>query len=107
MSLPVFDFNVGDTKTITFQYRKADKESLEPITGLIFRFYARDEPGDSAYTIDPVTAVNNDATSEFTFTVVLPLVGFDGFYWIEVEDGLGNIDTFKPAKGTRIVVRVK
>jgi hypothetical protein len=109
MSLPVLDFNVDDTKTLKYQLREADKETPVDITGLTFRFYAKDEPGDTTYTISPVTAALTDPTNgRFEFQDVdMPSEAFDGFYWIEREDGAGNVDTFPPSKGTQIIVRVK
>ena len=109
MSLPILDFNVDDTKTIKFQLREADKITPVDITDLIFRFFARDEAGDSAYTISPVTAVLTNPTNgqgEFQ-DVSWPSDPTNSFYWIEREDGVGNVDTFPPSLGTQLFARAK
>jgi hypothetical protein len=111
MALPVLKYNSGDTKTIPFQVRKKDKITPENITGLIFRFFAKDEPGDATYLIDPVTATITDAENgegEFQ-DVLMPTVTENkrGLYWIEREDGVGKIDTFQPAEGTEIRILLK
>lgn len=108
MALERLEFNVEDNKTLKFQLREGDRVTPVDITGLTFRFYAKDEPGDAAYTIDPVTATITDAANgRFEFDVTMPATAFDGFYWIEREDGGGNVDTFKPAKGMQIQVLEK
>jgi len=105
MGLPNLQFNVGDRKTIKCQLREADGIAPKNIAGLIFRIYAKDEPGDATYAIDPVEAtITDEANGRFEFDVTMPATAFDGFYWIEREDGGGNVDTFKPAQGTQILV---
>jgi hypothetical protein len=108
MALPILKFNVGDQKTIKCQLRKSDGVTPENITGLAFRFYAKDEPGDVAYTIDPVTATNTDEPNgRFEFDVTMPANPTNSFYWIERDDGAGSVDTFKPAEGTEIRILPK
>jgi len=108
MALPKLEFNINDKKTLKCQLREADGITPKDITGLIFRFYAKDEPGDASYTIDPVEAtITDEANGRFEFVLTMPADPFDGFYWIEREDGGGNIDTFKPARGTQIQVLSK
>lgn len=106
MGLPILKFNVDDTKTLRFQLREADKVTPVDITDLIFRFFARDEAGDTAYTISPVTAtITNAANGQFEFQdIAMPSDPTNSLYWVEREDGLGNVDTFKPAEGTDILI---
>ena len=108
MSLPVLKFNVDDRKTIKFQLREADKVTPVDITDLIIRFFARENPGDTEYIIDPVVADHtDDALGKFEFDVLMPADPDKGAYWIEREDGLGNVDTFNPAEGTEIRILAK
>jgi len=107
MSLPVFKFNVDDTKTLKFQLREADKITPVDITGLVFKFFARDKAGDAAYTISPVTGTITNATNgQFEFEVAMPSTRSDSVYWITREAG-GEVDTFKPAEGTEIRILEK
>jgi len=108
MTLSALMFNVGDVKTLKFQLREADKATPVDITGLVFTFYAKDEPGDAAYKIDPVVGnITDAANGRFEFDVTMPATPFDGFYWIEREDDGGNTDTITPASGTEIRVLAK
>ena len=108
MSLPVLKFNVDDRKTIKFQLREADKVTPVDITGLIFRFFARENPGDVDYIIAPVVADHtDDLNGKFEFDVLMPSAADTGVYWVEREDGLGNVDTFNPAEGTEIRILSK
>jgi hypothetical protein len=101
MALPVLKYNVGDSKTLRFQLREADKITPVNIAGLTFTFYARDKAGDAAYTISPVTATITDAANgRFEFDVLMPATATNSLYWITREDG--DIDTFEPAEGTEI-----
>lgn len=106
MGLPILDYNVGDSKTLRFQLREADKITPVNIAGLVFTFYARAQAGDVAYTISPVTATITDAANgRFEFDVVMPADKTDSLYWITREDG--DLDTFPPSLGTPIFVRDK
>ena len=108
MSLPVLKFNVDDTKTLKFQLRAADKVTPVDISGLIFKFFARDKAGDAAYTISPVTGTITDAVNgQFEFEVVMPSTASNSVYWVTREDGGGAIDTFGPAEGTEIRILEK
>jgi hypothetical protein len=108
MSLPVLKFNINDVKTLKFQLREADGVTPVDITGLTFTFFARDEAGDAAYTIDPVAATNtDDLNGRFEFDVTMPSTSSDSLYWIEREDIGGNVDTFTPAEGTQIQILEK
>lgn len=108
MSLPVLKFNVDDLKTLKFQLREADGVTPVDIAGLTFTFYARDEAGNTEYTIAPVVATNTDETNgRFEFDVTMPSTPSDSLYWIEREDGGGNVDTFAPAEGTQIQILEK
>jgi len=108
MSLPILKFNVNDTKTLKFRLFEADGVTPVDITGLTIRFYAKDEPGDAAYTIDPVEATIPTGTDgRFEFEIVMPATSSDSLYWIEREDAGANIDTFAPAEGTQIQVLEK
>lgn len=107
MALPVFKFNVDDTKTLRFQLREADKITPVDITGLVFTFFARDKAGDAAYTISPVTGTNTDnVNGQFEFEVAMPSTRSNSVYWITREAG-GEVDTFKPAEGTEIRILEK
>jgi hypothetical protein len=109
MALQRLEFNVDDVKTLRFQLREADKVTPVDITGLTFRFYAKAEPGDAAYTISPVTAtipLGTDGRFQFD-DVTMPSTPSDSKYWIEREDGGGKVDTFKPAEGTDIAIKLK
>lgn len=105
MALPVLKFNVGDTKTLRFRLLKS-KEDPTPVdlTGLTFRFFARQAPGDPEYKIDPIDATIPDPLDgRFIFEGVdMPADAFIGLYWIEREDGAANVDTLQPAEGTEI-----
>lgn len=108
MALRVLKFNVDDTKTIKCRLLEADKVTPVDITGQIFKFFARDKAGDSAYTISPVTGTHtDDADGQFEFDVVMPSDPTNSLYWITRDDGIGNIDTFKPAEGTEIRILEK
>lgn len=105
MALEVLKFNIDDQKTLRFQLREGDKITPVDITGLTFTFFAREKAGDVAYTIDPVVASNTDEPNgRFEFDVTMPAASTDSLYWIEQEDGVGNVDTFKPAEGTQILI---
>jgi len=107
MSLPVLKFNVDDTKTLRFQLREADKITPVDITGLVFKFFARDKAGDAAYTIDPVTGTITDAANgQFEFEVAMPSTASNSVYWVTRESG-GEVDTFQPAEGTEIRILEK
>lgn len=107
MALPVFKFNVDDTKTLRFQLREADKITPVDITGLVFKFFARDKAGDVAYTISPVTGTNTDnVNGQFEFEVAMPSTRSNSVYWITREAG-GEVDTFQPAEGTEIRILEK
>ena len=107
MSLPVLKFNVDDTKTLRFQLREADKITPVDITGLVFKFFARDKAGDVAYTISPVTGTITDAANgQFEFEVAMPSTASNSVYWITREAG-GEVDTFQPAEGTEIRILEK
>lgn len=107
MSLPVLKFNVDDTKTLKFQLREADKITPVDITGLVFKFFARDKAGDTAYTISPVTGTITDAANgRFEFEVAMPSDPSNSLYWVTRESG-GETDTFKPAEGTEIRILEK
>ncbi len=107
MSLPVLKFNVDDTKTLRFQLRAADKVTPVDITGLVFKFFARDKAGDAAYTINPVTATITDAENgQFEFDVAMPSTPSNSLYWITREAG-AEVDTFQPAEGTEIRILEK
>lgn len=108
MSLPVLKFNVDDSKTLKYQLREADKITPVDITGLIFRWFARDKAGDATYTIAPVVATITDATNgQFEFDITMPSDPSNSLYWIEREDGGGDVDTFGPAEGTEIRILEK
>lgn len=107
MSLPVLKFNVDDTKTLRFQLRDADKITPVDITGLVFKFFARDKAGDAAYTISPVTGtITNAANGQFEFEVAMPSTDSKSLYWVTREAG-GETDTFQPAEGTEIRILEK
>ena len=107
MILPVFKFNVDDTKTLRFQLREADKITPVNITGLIFKFFARDKAGDSVYTISPVTGTITDAANgRYEFDVAMPSGPSNSSYWVTREAG-GEVDTFEPAEGTEIRILEK
>ncbi len=107
MSLPVLKFNVDDTKTLRFQLRAADKITPVDITGLTFKFFARDKAGDAAYTISPVTGTITDAgNGQFEFGVSMPSTSSKSVYWVTRESG-GEVDTFAPAEGTEIRILQK
>jgi hypothetical protein len=107
-SLPVLKFNVDDEKTLKFQLREADRTTPVDITGLTLRFFARVNAGDPDYIISPVVATLTDPVNgRFEFDVTMPSTPDDGLYWIEREGGVGNIDTFPPAKGTEIRILEK
>jgi hypothetical protein len=108
MGLPALKFNVNDQKTLQFQLREADGVTPVDITGLTFTLYARDEAGDTDYTIDPVEATNTDEPNgRFKFDITFPSTASDSLYWIERDDGAGNVDTFQPAEGTQIQIMNK
>ena len=107
MSLPVLKFNIDDTKTLSFQLRAADKVTPVDITGLTFKFFARDKAGDATYTIDPVTGTITDAANgRFEFDISMPSTASNSLYWITRESG-GEVDTFGPAEGTEIRILEK
>lgn len=106
MSLPVLKFNVDDSKTLRFQLREADKITPVDISGLTFKFFARDKAGDTAYTISPVTATIPTGTDgRFEFDVFMPSTESNSLYWITRENG--DVDTFPPAEGTQIQIMEK
>lgn len=109
MALPILKFNVGDDKVIKCRWLQSDGVSPVDLTGLTIKFYAKDEPGDVAYTIDPVTATILDPPTDgrFEFAVTMPAEATNSFYWITREDGGGNPDTAPPAEGTPIHVLPK
>ena len=103
MGLPKLKYNVDDSKTLKFQLRAADKVTPVNITGLTFKFFAREKAGDAAYTIDPVTATIPTGTDgRFEFDVLMPSDATNSLYWITRENG--DLDTFAPAEGTEIQI---
>lgn len=108
MALQVLKFNVDDSKTLNFRWMQADKVTPVDLTGLTIRFYAREKAGDAAYTISPVTAdIPTPADGRFSFDVDMPATPTNSLYWIEREDGSGNVDTAEPAEGTEIFILEK
>lgn len=109
MALPILKFNVGDDKVIRGRWLQADGVSPVDLTGLTVKFYAKDEPGDVAYTIDPVVATILDPPTDgrFEIPVTMPADPTNSFYWITRDDGAGSVDTAKPAEGTPIHVLPK
>jgi hypothetical protein len=108
MALPKLKFNVGDSKTLKFRWMQADKVNPVDLTGLTIRFYAREKAGDAAYTISPVTAtIPTPTDGRFEIDVTMPASSTNSVYWIEREDGGGNVDTASPAEGTEIQILPK
>ena len=107
MALPVLKFNIDDTKTLRFRLFEADKVTPVNITGLTFKFFARNKAGDAAYTIDPVTGTITDAAEgRFEFDVLMPSTKSGSVYWI-TREAAGEVDTFGPAEGTEIRILEK
>ena len=103
MALPILEFNVDDQKTLNFRWMQADKVTPVDLTGLTITFFARAKAGNVAYTIDPVTAtIPTPTDGRFSFDVTMPATKTNSLYWIEREDGGGNVDTARPAEGTQI-----
>ena len=108
MALPILKFNTGDDKVIKFRWMQADGVTPVDLTGLTMKFFAREKPGDAAYTIDPVTATVADPTDgRFEFAVTMPTDPTNSVYWITREAGVGNPDTASPAEGTKISILAK
>lgn len=108
MSLKKLKYNVDDVKTLKFRWMQADKVTPVDLTGLTIRFFAREKAGDTAYTISPVTAtVATPTDGRFEFDVTMPATATNSLYWIEREDGGGNVDTAAPAEGTEIEIHDK
>lgn len=106
MALKKLKYNVDDVKTLKFRWMQADKVTPVNLTGLTITFFARDKAGDAAYTIDPVTAtIPTPTDGRFQFDdVTMPATATNSLYWIEREDGGGDVDTAAPAEGTEIQI---
>ncbi len=95
----------GDT--VTLKYQLTGNGQPKDITGMGFKFTAREKKEDAAAVIGPVAGVVDDAVNgKFSITLSAADTGavFTGVYEVSMFDPSGARTTLTPAGGSQILV---
>jgi len=98
-------FETGETVTLRYQVRDTVTGLPRDITGMSFRFAAKEKHTDAAYKIAPVAGAIDDAASGlFHITLDMPGTPFTGVYSVVMEDAGAKRTVLSRAGGNPITV---
>ena len=81
-------FETGESATL--RYQLTEDGAAKDITGMLFKFAAKEKHTDTGYTIGPANGVIDDAAlGKFSFTLTMPAMPFSGVYSVVMDDGAG------------------
>ena len=105
MSLSKLVLVTGDTVTLQYQLVSGENGFPIDITGNTFKFAAKLNPTETAFIIDPIDGVIDDAVNgKFSFEVAVPVDPNDGVYEIEMTIPGPKVTTLTPGGGLPISI---
>ena len=87
--MKVLKFETGER--VFLRYQLTEGGSASDITGMTFRFAAKERHTDATYKISPVTgSIEDPEQGKFSFVLDMPSTPFAGVYSVVMEDAAGN-----------------
>lgn len=98
-------FEKGETVTLNYQVKDRVTGQPKDITGMTFKFAAKENFTDTGYKIAVVTgAIDDAANGLFHITVTIPDTPFSGVYSVLMEDASSKRTVLSSAGGDPIRV---
>lgn len=108
MSFIPLNLVTGDTVSLQYQIISGDTGLPVDITGNTFKFAGKNKPSDTAFIIDPVIGVIDDAVNgKFSFEISVPATANEGVYEVEMQDSGGKALTLTPGGGVRLTISLE
>ena len=92
-------------ETVTLRYQLREDGAARDITGMMFRFAAKERHTDTSYRIGPLDGDIEDAEDgRFSITLKMPQEPFAGLYSVVMVDATGSRTVLTRPGGTAIRV---